>query len=152
MAFNPEYSQLTKNDTSVRSWKDLKKCPIESMRHYHCALVVESNSEFVGVYHHPASDVYGEAAITQMSYLKKQLGNVSTSCVIHRSRNLYSQADLIHEVEKSVGIIPRHMINIDLSNLFQEDTPVDIIVTDKGIYAKMNEHVEKLVSSMQLKQ
>jgi len=152
MALNPEYTPLTKNDTSVRRWNDLKKHPIRSTGHYHCALVVLSNNKSVGVYHHPASDADGEAAKIKIGDLTKRLGKVSTSCVIHRSGNSYSQTDLIHKVEKSLGIEPKHIIDKNLSDLFQEDTPVDIFITDEGIYAMKDGHAEILVSSIQLRQ
>lgn len=149
---HPESTPIYKNDFLVRSWKDLKTHPIKSMRHYDCALLVESNSQFVGVYHHPASDAYGEAAEIKIRDLKEKLGQISTSCAIHRTKNSYSQADLIHIIEEAQGIKPKNVIDINLLEFFQEDAPVDIFVTDEGIYAKMDEHVEVLVSSMQLKQ
>jgi len=149
---HPESTPIYKNDLLIRSWKDLNKRAITSLRHFDCALLIESNRKFIGVYHHPASDVDGEAAGIKIPKFQESFGNISTSCVIYRSKNQYSQADLIHKIEQVLGVKPGRIIDINLSEMFLSNGPFDITIDEVGIYAKAEDQTKLLISSRELRQ
>jgi len=133
---HPEKIFIYKNDSIIRSWKDLRRSPIVSSRHFDCALLVQFNKIGLGVYHHPASDSDGKDAILELKKLKKSMGQIDASCVIYKPRQGYSQAKLLHLIESSIGIKPK-ITDVDLSEFTLEE-PVDISITVDGIFAEVN--------------